>query len=66
MALDGESILGGLGDAEFGFGFYPDWKTAGWNAPHDQEEITPEHRSRIKENISAAMAFMKGKVEFDE
>lgn len=66
MQLRGESIYGNLGNASFGFGFYPGWRTAIWQPPFSNVEVSQADRDRIIENIKAAFAFMGGKVEFDE
>ncbi|MEJ0027171.1 MAG: Imm74 family immunity protein [Rhizomicrobium sp.] len=65
MRLGGESLFANLGTALFGFGFYPGWRNAKWEPPHENEAISEEHRKRIVKNIEAAMAFMKGKAKFE-
>ena len=37
----------------------------GWRPPHDEEALTPEHRIRIAENISAAMKRLRTAYEID-
>jgi len=66
MRLEGESIVAGLGDAKFGFGFYPNWREAGWQPPFDAVPVSDQDRERIVQNIKEAMAFMGGKVEFED
>jgi hypothetical protein len=65
MRLEGESIVGGLGTASFGFGFYPGWRNARWQPPFSAVPVSDDDRNRIVQNIKEAMAFMSGKVEFD-
>jgi hypothetical protein len=65
MRLEGESIVAGLGDSSFGFGFYPHWRDTTWQPPYDAIPVSEEDRMRIVRNIREAMAFKGGKVEFD-
>jgi hypothetical protein len=65
MRLEGESIVAGLGKASFGFGFYPTWRNAGWQAPFDAIPISERDRQRIVQNIKEAMTFKGGVVEFE-
>jgi len=66
MRLEGESIVGGLEPGQFGFGFYHTWRYAQWESPYCGFSISDRDRERIVQNIKDAMAFMGGKVEFDE
>jgi hypothetical protein len=65
MRLEGESIVGGLGDATFGFGFYSTWRTARWKSPHDWDDVSHVDRERIVANVKKAMLFIGGLAEFD-
>jgi hypothetical protein len=65
MRLEGESIVANLGNASFGFGFYPGWRDAVWQPPFSHIPISGSDRARIVENVKEAMAFKGGKVEFD-
>ena len=65
MQLGGESLFGNLGVALFGFSFGPGWRNAKWDSPYDDEMISSSHRKQITKNIEAAMAFMRGKAQFE-
>ena len=54
-----------LGSASFGFGFYSTWRHTPWQPPFDGLPITSEDRERIVANITNAMTFMGGRVDFD-
>jgi hypothetical protein len=65
MRFEGESIVAGLGNASFGFGFYSLWRDARWQPPFNAVPVSEADRERIVQNVKEAMAFMGGKVEFD-
>jgi|CZKF01.1.fsa_nt_gi hypothetical protein len=65
MRLEGESIVAGLGDSSFGFGFYSHWRDASWQPLFHDIQVSEDDRMRIVRNIKEAMAFKGGMVEFD-
>ena len=66
LRLEGDSMIGGLGDAKWGFSFDGTWRTAKWQPPYDNVPITDEDRERIIQNIKDALTFMGATWEFLE
>jgi hypothetical protein len=64
LCLAGESMFSNLGNASFGFSFDSEWRSAGWQSPHDTITVSDQDRERIVQNIRDAMAFMGGTAEF--
>ena len=66
LRLEGDSMIGGLGDAKWGFSFDGTWRTAKWQPPYDNVPITDEDRERIMQNVKDVLTFMGSAWEFLE
>jgi hypothetical protein len=65
LLLKGEHIFDDAFEGQdFGFSFYPSWRTARWEPPYADEPISDADRLRIRNNVTNALAFMQGKAVF--